>query len=101
MNQPEPHIRAHGEDALKELDRLKSGGGTEIKERIAHVIDQLVLMRNELIAAQRGGKPVDEWLARTNAILSSIFGTEFPKGGLQWKRICESRDALRNLLGNA
>lgn len=55
-------------------------------------------MRDALIKARREGKSCDEWLRRSNAILSSIFGTEFPLGGLQWKRATETRDALSKLL---
>jgi hypothetical protein len=61
-----------------------------------HVVD----MRNELIdaGACHGGLGFDGRLTAINAILSCLFGIEFPHRGLQWRRICESREALRNLL---
>jgi hypothetical protein len=36
-------------------------------------------------------------LRRINSILSTIFGTEYPLGGLQWKRVNEAKDALASL----
>src|SRR5881275_1943844 len=48
-----------------------------------------------LIEVGRAGQSYGDWLPRTNATLSSLFGTEFPKAGLQWKRVCEGREALR------
>jgi hypothetical protein len=37
-------------------------------------------------------------LRRTNAILSSVFGIEFPISGRQWTRVCEARNALKDML---
>ena len=98
MQGPNQHIRAHGEAALNELDQLQSGGSVETKKRLDEIIQRLIAMRDALIEAGRAGQSCGDGLPRTNAILSSLFGTEFPKAGLQWKRVCESREALRNLL---
>jgi hypothetical protein len=37
-------------------------------------------------------------LCLTNAILSSVFGLEFPIGEAQWPRILETHDALKDML---
>jgi len=44
------------------------------------------------------GQPCGEELRRTNAILSSVFGIEYPIGGHQWTRVCEARNALKDML---
>ena len=100
MAAPDPHVRAHGEVALGTLDGLQADGSAETKKQLDEALRQLVVMRDKLIKADREGRPADDWLARTNGIISSLFGTEFPKGGLQWQRVCESREALRALLKN-
>jgi hypothetical protein len=33
-----------------------------------------------------------------NAMLSPILGMEFPSEGLQWQRVCDTREALSNLV---
>ncbi|HEY7663810.1 MAG TPA: hypothetical protein VH934_11875 [Xanthobacteraceae bacterium] len=95
---PSSDIRKAGERALARLDGLQSDGSVETKQQLNEALQLLVAMRDGLIESRRAGAPVDEWLSRTNGILSSLFGTEFPKGGLQWKRVCESRERLRDLL---
>jgi hypothetical protein len=98
--EPDTRLRAHGEAALKELDELQNQASIEIKKNLQQVMQHLVDMRNELIEAggRRGGPACDERLTAINATLSSLFGIEFPHAGLQWRRICESRQALRNVL---
>ena len=93
----DPEIRNLGRRALENLDRLQADGSAETKQQLNETIRLLVSMRDKLIESRRAGQTVDEWLLHTNGILSSLFGTEFPKGGLQWKRVCESRDFLRGL----
>jgi hypothetical protein len=98
--EPDIRLRAHGEAALKELDWLQKQANIEMKKTLQQVMQHLVDMRNELIeaSARRGGPAFDDRLTAINAILSCLFGIEFPHSGLQWRRICESREALRNLL---
>jgi hypothetical protein len=98
MSAPSPEVRAFGETALERLDQLQPDGSTQTKQQLDEALRLLVRMRDGLITSGRTGQPVDDWLSRTNVILSALFGTEFPKGGLQWKRVCESRDDLRSLL---
>jgi hypothetical protein len=71
------------------------------KKNLEQVMQNLIAMRNELVDAGRNGQPVEDWLIAINAILSCLLGTEFPHNGLQWQRICESREALRDLLMRA
>ncbi len=84
--------------ALHILDNLPHEDSPETRRRLAEAIDDLVRLRDELIAAQRAGAPCRDPLRAANAVLSSIFGTEFPVHGLQWKRVCETRDAIRRWL---
>jgi hypothetical protein len=74
------------------LDAL-SAADPEVNSKLADVVRRFVAMRDELIAAQRAGAACGEELSRVNAILSSIFGMEFPSEGLQWQRVCDTRDA--------
>ena len=69
----------------------------EAKKRLERVLETIVALRDTLIAATRAGEPVHDKLRRTNAVLSTIFGTEYPLGGLQWKRVTEAREALAAL----
>lgn len=94
-------IRRRASAALQLLDSLPHEDNPETRKRLAEVIDELVRMRDELIAAGRAGEACEELLGRTNAALSSIFGTEFPVHGLQWKRVCETREAIRRWLDAA
>ena len=98
--EPDIRLRAHAEAALKELDRLHNQASVEMNKNLQQVMQHVVDMRNELIDAGAcpGGLGFDGRLTAINAILSCLFGIEFPHGGLQWRRIYESREALRNLL---
>jgi hypothetical protein len=93
-------IKANGTAALNALDSL-SRADPETNRKISEVTRRLVAMRNELIAAQRLGVPCRKELDRVNSIFSSIFGMEFPSEGLQWQRICDTRDALRTAISEA
>ena len=95
----DPQVRVHAQAALDDLDSVHSDGSSLTTKRcLDSAMRQLIAARGALIAAHNEGWSSDGLLARTNAILSSLFGTEFPKDGLQWKRVCESREALRDLL---
>jgi hypothetical protein len=91
-------IRRHAGAALHILDNLPEEDSPETRKRLAETIEHLVRLRDELVAARRAGEPCDPPLRAANAVLSSIFGTEFPVHGLQWKRVCETRDAIRRWL---
>ncbi len=91
-------IRRRAGAALHILDSLPHEGSPETRKRLAEAIEHLVRLRDELIAAEHAGNRCEEPLRAANAMLSSIFGTEFPVHGLQWKRVCETRDAIRRWL---
>jgi hypothetical protein len=97
----QPDIRMLARSALNELDRLQCDADIEMKQNLEQVMQNLIDMRNELIEPHRSRQQFGDWLAATNAILSCLFGTEFPHGGLQRQRISETREALRNLLRQA
>jgi hypothetical protein len=90
-------LHENGVAALATLDAL-SAADPEVNSKLADVMRRFVAMRDDLITARRAGAGCGEELARMNGILSSIFGMEFPSEGLQWQRVCETREALRGLL---
>ena len=91
-------VRVHGGAALEALDQIHRDGPDYAKQQIDEVMKRLVLMRNDLINAEREGRYCGPWLRGSNAIRSSIMGTEYPKGGLQWDRVSETRDALKRMM---
>src|SRR3546814_16173467 len=46
----------------------------------------------------RHGRSCQNWLSRTNEVISCAYGTAFPVGGLQQRRIEQPQDALQRLL---
>jgi hypothetical protein len=93
-------IAKHGNAAVAELDSM-SPGGLQTGGKMVEVMRHFIAMRDDLITAQRAGAPCGEELQRINAILSSIFGVEFPSEGLQWQRVCDTREALRRMASEA
>jgi hypothetical protein len=93
-----PHIREQAEATLYRLVHLPHHDAAETRLQLVDIVRQVIVMRDELIAAKRRGEPCDGALQRSNALLSSIFGIEFPVGGLQWKRLGEAQNALKALL---
>jgi hypothetical protein len=80
------------------LDQLCGDGPPGTSECLGDVVTRLVHLRDQLIAARRANTPRGEELRRINAILSLVFGIEYPMGGRQWTRLCEARDALKDML---
>jgi hypothetical protein len=97
MAQVRATIMANGAAALANLDSL-SPAESGTNRKMGEVMGRLVAMRDELIAARRLGVPCGRQLQSMNSIFSSIFGMEFPSEGLQWRRVCDTREALRNLI---
>jgi hypothetical protein len=96
-----PHIREQAEATLYLLVHLPRHDATETRLQLVEIVHQVIVMRDELIAANRRGESCDGALQGTNALLSSIFGVEFPAGGLRWKRLNEAQNALKALLSPA
>jgi hypothetical protein len=98
MDEEFKRIHERGREALAALSGLPdSKPMDEMKARLEEAIATLVEMRDDLIQLQRSGKSCGDLLWRTNGILSTIYGTEFPVGGLSEKRISEARKDLRQL----
>lgn len=95
----------HGGATLAALDRLRERDAHDGNDRIAEAMRELVQLRDALIACSRAGEDCGEELDRANGMISALFGVEFPVSGVQWRRVCEARDALREMLavsaGNA
>lgn len=91
-------ICANANETLAAFNQLSLEDGPRTGRELGDVVQQLVRIRDELILAKRGGAPCGEGLNRINAILSTIFGTEFPVDGLPWKRVCEARNALKEMV---
>lgn len=98
----EPSARAivetEGRAALAAIEEAVADRDSHTSEKLSHVVARLVTLRNGLIARRRAGEPCAEYLAQSNALISALIGTEFPVNGLQWDRVCETRDALTRLL---
>jgi hypothetical protein len=95
---PVSEIRKHGEAALKAIDQLPDDDSAKTRKILAEVLQQFVQMRDGLIAARRCGEAVTHWLTQVNALISSIFGTEFPINGFNKSRVDETRTALEHFL---
>lgn len=91
-------IRSHGDAAMAAIRQLDHDDIDLVKQQLNVALMQLIAMRDALIAARRAGGPCDEWLSRTNAIISVLFGTEYPLAGLKQQRVTETREALERLL---
>lgn len=91
------NARSHALNALGILGDLSSGD-CEANPKLSDAMHQLIAMRDELIDARRAGEPCVDALRDSNAIISSIFGVEFPSAGLQWQRVCDTRQALQTLI---
>jgi hypothetical protein len=91
-------VQESGGAVLALLEQLCGDDPPRTNECLGEVVSGLVRVRDQLIAARRAGAPCSEELRRTNAILSSVFGIEFPISGRQWTRVCEARNALKDML---
>jgi hypothetical protein len=94
-----PTAHAHGIAALKGLNELPGSDNSTTRKKLAEIMRHLVRMRDGLIAQRHGSAEIEHLLMRTNAIISSLFGTEFPVSGFNKRRIDETRTALETLLG--
>ncbi len=91
-------VERHAGAAIAALEALLQGGAPTATDHLAEAVQELIRMRDGLIRELRAGRDCGQWLRQANSILSSILGTEFPIDGLQWNRVCRTRDALRQLL---
>jgi hypothetical protein len=98
MGQVNTLVQESGGAVLALLDQLCGEDPPRTNEPLGEVVTRLVQLRDQLIAGRRTDATCSEELLRTNAILSSVFGIEFPIGGRQRTRVCEARDALKDML---
>ena len=85
-----PSIHAHGGTALKALSELSGTDNSNTRKTLDEITRDIVQMRDGLVAQRRAGENVNYFLTRTNAILSSQFGTDFPVSCFNKKRIDET-----------
>lgn len=97
----EQFVSAQGHAIVAALDHILDEEASQVSEKLAEAVELLVGLRDGLIDRQRAGEPCGQWLGQTNALISSMLGTEFPIKGLQWNRVCETRDALKRMLAAA
>lgn len=90
-------VHTQGQAIVAALDHVLDDKESA-NEKLGGAIEMLVALRDGLIERQRAGDRCGEWLVRCNALISSVLGTEFPVDGLQWNRVCETRDALKRML---
>ena len=91
-------VRDHGTQIARRLEQLPAHDSPETRQELAGIIRELVRMRDDLIEARRKGEDCESTLRAVNAVLSCIFGVEFPVAGLQWERLNETRSGLKQLL---
>lgn len=94
-------LRDEAHAALASLERLLKEPAEAVAGDVAETVREIVRLRDELIDRRRAGDAsplVADWLDRTNAILSSVIGAEFPIKGLHRKRLATARDAFERML---
>ncbi|HZS83565.1 MAG TPA: hypothetical protein VFA50_11880 [Stellaceae bacterium] len=97
-------LRRRGDAALAALEACLDERTEKLSEAVAEAVRRLVALRDDLIERRRAGDgaaEVKDWLARTNAILSSVVGAEFPIKGLHRERIEQAAGALKAMLAAA
>jgi hypothetical protein len=86
--------------ALDALDRLlEEKNPDSIQQATLTVTRCLVHYRDALIeeARQCEPRPGSSALSHANAVLSLVFGTQYPLEGVHWDRIKKARDAVAAL----
>lgn len=94
-------LRDEAHAALASLEHLLKEPTDAVAEHVAEAVRKIVRLRDELIDRRRAGDAsplVADWLDRTNAILSSVVGAEFPIKGLHRERLATARDAFEKMI---
>jgi hypothetical protein len=90
-------IQQKVENISDRLEQLPRHDSPETRMALAEIIRDIVVVRDKLICVKRRGEDCGDSLQKANAVLSALFGIEYPASGLQWKRLSEARGALKNL----
>jgi hypothetical protein len=93
-----PDIRRDGEAVLAALDAALADHGESRDTKLSDAMRGLVEIRDKLILKKRDGERCGDLLECSNALISSLLGTEFPLGGHHRKRVVETREALGKML---
>ena len=91
-------IRPQLENVSQRLEQLPRHDSPETRMALVEIIRDIVAVRDQLIGIKRRGDDCEDTLRKVNAVLSAMFGIEYPVNGLQWKRLTEARAALNNLI---
>ncbi len=92
-------LREDAQAALTLIRRTLAESGEHFNEDLGRGVGRLVRLRDQLIERRRAGAPAPEgWLERSNAILSSVLGAEFPIQGIPRERLEMACTALERLL---
>ena len=85
------------ESIFERLEHLPRHDSPETRLALVEIIRDIVIARDRLIGIKRRGETCEDYLKKINAVLSAMFGIEYPINGLQWKRLTAARAALKNL----
>ena len=96
MHQMPAPIQQEVESVSERLEHLPRHDSPENRLALVEIIRDIVIVRDQLISARRRGEGCEDNLQEINAVLSAVFGIEYPVNGLQWKRLTEARTALKN-----
>ena len=86
-------------NALDTLDHALEDRPDKVYDDMQHAVRSLVRLRDALIAARRETGGADDKLRRCNAVLSLVFGGEYPLQGVRRERLEKAREAVAELLG--
>jgi hypothetical protein len=90
--------------AIDVLDRLLAEHDPDhVQEGMVNATRCVVRYRDALIAECRAGSDAEKTqaLRDANAVLSLMFGTQYPLEGVHWDRLSKARDALKALARDA
>jgi len=88
-------------EALAAIDEALSHRPKQTGHDFSAASRCLTALREHLIAEVRARSTPEarERLARLNAVISVIYGGQFPIGAVPWEKVQQARDALARLLG--
>ena len=97
MQQMPLPVQQKVESVFERLEYLPRHDSPETRLALVDIMRDIVIVRDRLIEIKRRGETCEDYLQKINAVLSAMFGIEYPVNGLQWKRLTEARAALKTL----